>query len=299
MIKAAQNDIISSVIKMKILAIGEIIFDIFGNDAEIGGAPLNFCAHSAAEGAESALISAVGNDPLAFVATEKIRSFRVRTDFIKTNDYPTGKCIVTLKNGAPYYDVISPAAYDFIEADTEKIKSFSPDIFAFGTLIQRSKKSRETLKSILSECSFSDVFCDINLRKNCYDKESCLRCLENATILKISKEEEPLLNEFAFYEKGKTDKEIIKNICNSFKNIKLLLFTCGENGSTVYDAKAEKFYCFEAEKAETVSTVGAGDSYCAAFICEYFKSRDIEKAGRAGSKLSAYVVSHKEAVPKK
>ncbi len=284
---------------MKILAIGEIIFDIFGSDAEIGGAPLNFCAHAAAEGAESALISAVGNDPLAFVATEKIRSFRVRTDFIKTNDYPTGKCIVTFNNGAPNYEVVSPAAYDFIEADTEKIKSFSPDVFAFGTLIQRSKKSRETLKNILSECKFPDIFCDINLRKNCYDKESCLRCLENATILKISNEEEPLLNEFEFYSKGETEEEIIKNICNSFENIKLLLFTCGENGSIVYDSKAEKFYYFDAENAETVSTVGAGDSYSAAFICEFFKSGDIEKAGRAGSTLSAFVVSHREAVPKK
>lgn len=284
---------------MRILAIGEIIFDIFGADAEIGGAPLNFGAHAAAEGAESAIISAVGNDPLAFVAKEKIHSFKVRTDFISTNNYPTGRCIVTIKNGAPSYEVISPAAYDFIEADTEKIKSYSPDIFAFGTLVQRNKESRETLKKILSECEFSDIFCDINLRKNCYDKESCLRCLENATILKISKEEEPLLNEFAFYEKGKTDKETIKHICNAFNNIKLLLFTCGENGSTVYDSKAEKYYIFDAETAETVSTVGAGDSYSAAFICEYFKSGDIEKAGRAGSALSAFVVSHREAVPKK
>lgn len=287
-----------AVIKMKILAIGEIIFDIFGSDSEIGGAPLNFCAHAAAEGAESALISAVGNDPMAFVAKEKIHSFKVRTDFITTNNYPTGKCIVTVKNGAPSYEVISPAAYDFIEADAEKIKSFSPDVFAFGTLVQRNKESRETLKKILSECKFSDIFCDINLRKDCYDKESCLRCLENATILKISKEEEPLLDEFSFYEKGKTDKETIKQICNAFNNIKLLLFTCGENGSIVYDSKAERFYYFDAEKADVVSTVGAGDSYSAAFLCEYFKSGDIEQAGIAGSKFSAFVVSHREAVPK-
>lgn len=283
---------------MKILAIGEIIFDVFGNEAEIGGAPLNFCAHAASEGAESALISAVGNDPLAFVAMEKILFFGVRTDFITANDYPTGKCIVTLENGTPSYDVISPAAYDFIEADTEKIKSFSPDIFAFGTLIQRNKKSREMLETIISECSFLNIFCDINLRKNCYDKESCQRCMENATILKISEEEEPLLHEFDFYKAGETAEETIKNICDSYKNIRLLLFTSGENGSIIYDAKQRKFYYFDAEKAEVVSTVGAGDSYSAAFLCEYFKSGDIKKSGVAGSKRSAFVVSHREAVPR-
>ena len=63
------------------------IFDIFGNEAEIGGAPLNFCAHAAAQGAESTLISAVGNDPLGFIAKEKMHFFGVKNEFIKTNDY--------------------------------------------------------------------------------------------------------------------------------------------------------------------------------------------------------------------
>ncbi len=291
------NDIILSVIKMRILAIGEIIFDIFEGDAEIGGAPLNFCAHAAAQDAETALISAVGNDPLAFVALEKIRKFGVKTDFIGNNEYPTGQCIVTVKNGNPYYDVISPASYDFISADIEKIKNYTADIFAFGTLIQRNGKSREMLQQILDECTFSDVFCDVNLRKNCYDETSCRLCLENATILKVSEEEEPLLREHGFYEVGKSADETLKNICRAFKKIRLLLFTRGENGSTVYSADEDKFYCFNAPKTEVVSTVGAGDSYSAAFLCEFFKSGDIEKAGFAAARLSSYVVSHREAVP--
>ena len=51
-------------------------------------------------------------------------------------------------------------------------------------------------------------------------------------------------------------------------------------------------------KAEVVSTVGAGDSYSAAFLCEYLKSGNIAKAAEAGARLSAFVVSHREAVPK-
>ena len=49
---------------MRILAIGEIIFDIFDGEAEIGGAPLNFCAHCFALGADSAIISAELSTPL-------------------------------------------------------------------------------------------------------------------------------------------------------------------------------------------------------------------------------------------
>lgn len=282
--------------EMRILAIGEIIFDIFDGEAEIGGAPLNFCAHCASLGADSAIISAVGNDSLAWVALEKLRKFGVDTKYVQTNSLPTGQCVVTLRNGNPEYNVIRPAAYDRIQITDEL---FSADVFAFGTLIQRDEVSRNALVNILSNGSFKEIFCDINLRKNCYDKQSCLLCLENASILKISEEEEPLLHEYDLYFCGTTDKETVKSICNSFGNINLVLFTKGENGSLIYDKAKNEFYEIPAEKTQVVSTVGAGDSYSAAFLCEYLQNRNIVSAAKAGTALSAFVVSHKEAVPQK
>lgn len=286
---------------MRILSIGEIIFDIYGGEAVIGGAPLNFCAHCAACGAESALISAVGKDGLADEALSSLDSFGVKTDFVESNSLPTGQCLVTINNGIPSYDVLRPAAYDAIalKEGVEKIKAFNADVFAFGTLIQRESASRAALERILSECVFENIFCDINLRKGCYDRRSCLNCLENATVLKLSDEEEPLLAEFGFCGNGETEKTKLLNICSAFPNVKIIIYTKGENGSVVYCKEENSFYEFAAEKAEVVSTVGAGDSYSAAFICEYLKSGDIEKAGRAGLALSAYVVAHREAVPKK
>lgn len=280
---------------MKILAVGEIIFDIFDGEAEIGGAPLNFCAHCAACGAESAIISAVGNDALAWVAIEKLREFGVNTEYVQRNALPTGQCIVTVNNGNPEYNVLRPAAYDIIQADD---KIYSADVFSFGTLIQRDEISRNTVENILSKGKFNEIFCDINLRKDCYDRESCLLCLENATILKISDEEEPMLREFGFYESSDDEKETVKAICAVFENIRLVLFTKGENGSLVYDKTENKFYEISAEKANVVSTVGAGDSYSAAFLCEFLKSGNVRDAAKAGSELSAFVVSHREAVPK-
>lgn len=280
---------------MRILAIGEIIFDIFDGEAEIGGAPLNFCAHCSALGADSAIISAVGNDALGFVAIEKLRRFGVSTEYVQRNALPTGQCIVTVRNGNPEYNVIRPAAYDRIEIESRK---FNADVFAFGTLIQRDSVSRKTLVNILENNSYEEIFCDINLRKDCYDKSSCFFCLENATILKISAEEEPLLHEYDLYDCGNSEKETVKSICKSFDNIRLVLFTKGENGSLVYDKTKDEFYELPAERADVVSTVGAGDSYSAAFLCEYLKSGNIIEAAKAGAKLSAFVVSHREAVPK-
>lgn len=285
---------------MKILALGEIIFDIFNGEAEIGGAPLNFCAHCASIGAETAIISAVGNDSLGKDALSAISSFGIDSGFVQKNNMPTGQCLVTVSNGAPEYCVIRPTAYDKIQITDEmieRISGYGADVFAFGTLIQRDEISREAVKNILEHCGFRNVFCDINLRKDCFDKESCKRCLENATILKISAEEEPMLADFGLYETSESDKQTVMNICKAFDNIDIVLFTKGENGSLVFSKTETRFYEFEAEKTEVVSTVGAGDSYSAAFICEYLKSGDILTAGTAGSKLSSFVVSHREAIP--
>lgn len=284
---------------MKILAIGEIIFDIFGNDAVIGGAPLNFCAHCVACGGRAALISGVGNDEYGKAALGYLKHFGVESCFVCRNELETGKCIVSVKNGNPSYNVLRPAAYDKAQADISAIRAYGADVFAFGTLIQREEKSRNTVKDILENCSFDNVFCDINLRKGCYDAESCRLCLENATILKLSSEEEPLLAKFGFYESAADEKKLLANIAKSFADIRLILYTKGENGSVVYDTVNGKYECFSAVKTSVASTVGAGDSYSAAFLCEYLESGDIRKAGVAGAELSAFVVSKKEAIPER
>ncbi len=284
---------------MKILAIGEIIFDIFGDEAVIGGAPLNFCAHCVASGASAAMVSGVGDDEFGIKALGYLEKFGVDTRFVSTVGKETGKCIVTVRNGQPSYNVMRPAAYDMLDADIKSVREYGADIFAFGTLIQREEKSRKAVRDILGNCTFTDIFCDINLRNGCYDADSCRLCLENATILKLSDEEEPLLAEFGFYESAETEEKLLENIADAFGNIRLILFTKGENGSVIYDVKNRAYKYVPSVKTEVVSTVGAGDSYSAAFLCEYFRSGDLAKAGNSAAELSAFVVSHKEAIPQR
>lgn len=285
---------------MRILAVGEIIFDVIGDEAHIGGAPLNFCAHCSSLGAESALISAVGPDKNGEIAINTLAGFGVDTSFVQKQEMPTGQCVVSLRNGVPFYNILFRAAYfqtQITDETVEKIKEYTPDVFAFGTLIQSDLRLRREIMNVLNSCDFSEIFCDINLRPNMYDRESCRNCFENATILKISAEEEPLLDRFVLYKKGKNDEETVRNICKAFDNIKIVIYTMGENGSLIYDNAADEIHRIPAVETQVVSTVGAGDSYSAAFLSEYFKSGDFEKSGRAGAALSAFVVAHKEAVP--
>ena len=287
---------------MKILSFGEIIWDVYKDKKCIGGAPLNFAAHASLLGAKSSLISAVGNDELGNSAIEYIRGFRISPQFIKKNSYTTGICDVTVNDGGiPSYSVRKSTAYDNIEIDkfdTEKINRENFDLFYFGTLIQREDVSRRSLLRVLDECRFKDVVCDVNLRDGCYDKESALTCLKNATILKISDEEEPYLRALGLYEcKNDTPEDIADGITERFKNIKILLITMGEKGAFLYESKAKKSTHFPAKRTKVVSTVGAGDSFIAAFCVAYLSGKTLAESVNEGINLSSFVVSRTEAVP--
>ena len=155
-----------------------------------------------------------------------------------------------------------------------------------------------SLRNLCSECSFGEIVCDINLRKNCYDEESVRFCFENATIIKISDEEEPLLRDYGLY---KTDDNSAENICKaisaSYPQIKYIIFTCGEKGSMIFDANSKKGVVCEAKPARVVSTVGAGDSFIAGWISSYLMGESIEKATRIATELAGFVVSRQDAIP--
>ena len=278
---------------MKILSFGEIIWDVYENESFIGGAPLNLAAHCSKQGAKSFMLSSVGNDDLGKNALEIVKNFNVNTDFVSVNqEKETGKCIVTLnENGVPSYNVLTDVSYDYIKSP-DNINELQFDFFCFGTLALRSKENLETVKSILKNGNIKKVYCDINIRPPFFSDNVILFALQNSNILKISDEELHFVTDVCGLKN-------LEDIAEKYSNLEFILLTQGENGATVYDCKNKKTFSENAPKVEVKSTVGAGDSYSAAFLCEYLNSGDIEKAGKAGTQLSGFVVSRLEAVPKK
>ncbi len=276
---------------MKILSFGEIIWDVYENEKFIGGAPLNLAAHCSKQGADSFMLSSVGNDDLGKNALEIVKSFNVKTDFVSINkEKETGKCIVTLnENGVPSYNVLTDVAYDYIK-EPDNIKIFEFDVFCFGTLALRSKKNLETVKSIIKNGNIKKIYCDINIRPPFFSDNVILFALENSNILKISDEEMHFVTEACALKE-------LEDIAEKYKNLEFILLTQGEKGATVYDCKNKKAYTENAPNVEVKSTVGAGDSFGATFICEYFKTNDIKKSLKKATEISAFVVSKKEAIP--
>lgn len=282
---------------MKYIVYGEVIWDVYPDGEVIGGAPFNFSAHLAHLGDEVYLISAVGKDELGDRAFEEMKKHGTKTDFVKRNDFTTGKCEVTLdSNGVPSYNVLKNTSYDNIMLSEAEKESLIGDVFYFNTLIQRNRTSKNTLLSILEKCSFPEIFCDINLRKDCFDKDSLKLCMEKSTIVKISDEEGHFLEEMELIPKNETP--FAERVLNTFPNLKQVVYTLGKNGSEVFDRKTAALYQSGLPpKVEVVSTVGAGDCFGATYIHYIMQGASVEEAIKQATLRSNIVVAHKEAIP--
>ena len=281
---------------MKLLSFGEIIWDIFDKSAYIGGAPLNLAAHAAMQGSNACIVSCVGDDRLGREAISEIEKTGVKTDYVSVCNKPTGQCIVILdEHAVPSYNLIPDAAYDYITINPA-LFSEKFDILSFGTLSLRKRHNITTLKKLISQENYKEIFTDLNIRKPFYSGESILFCLQNATIVKISDEELPVVTDMIIGEKLLPEAAALA-IAKKFSNLKIIIITKGENGSMAYDCTKKKFYSCNAVKTKVVSTVGAGDSFGATFLTQYFRTTDIDYSLNIASKVSGFVVSVKEAVP--
>lgn len=287
-------------IHMKLIAFGEVIWDRYESGDVIGGAPFNFCGHVAHFGDEAYILSAVGNDDLGDRAIDAAKKFGIRTDLLQRNQNETGACIVTLdENKVPNYNVLTNTAYDRIVADEKVIsgiRSLDADVFYFGTLIQRDPVSRGALETILEKCSFREIFCDINIRKNCFDKESLELCFSKATVIKISDEEAHYIYDLGFLDAG--EENLPAALCDKYKNLKTVIFTLGSKGSLVYDAATgATIPSPKPSDVKVVSTVGAGDSFGASFLHFLMAGESYEVCLAEATKTSDFVVAHKDAIP--
>ena len=280
---------------MKALAFGEVLWDVYPESKHLGGATMNFAAHFKKCGGDAYIVTAVGKDPLGDETLAHIRALGIGADYVTRSDKETGKCLVTLnEQKIPSYNLLDHVAYDEIEAPPVGGEAF--DVLYFGTLALRNQNNREVLGRILGEATFSHVFVDVNIRPPFYSEEVVRLALAKATILKISDEELPFVMAVLGKERGR-DEACAAALAKDFSGLRLLLITRGDKGALVYDAASGKTYESPAEKVTVVSTVGAGDSFSAAFLAEYLKTGDVAAALALAARVSAYVVSCEGAIP--
>ncbi len=279
---------------MKVLAFGEILFDCYPAARKIGGAPFNFCAHLAKLGADCALYGAVGEDEPGKEALEFAKKYGVDTRYLAKHPVlPTGVCNVTYQDGEPCYDLSGFFSYDNISFEplvlTEKY-----DVFYFGTLALRNEDSKRTCEKLLTDGNFDIRFFDMNLRQHYYNRELIKWGLSSCDIVKMNRDEFSFVKDIT----SLTDKEIplaLEKICQTY-NIQTAILTLDSDGACLWD-KEQGFFSVPAKKAEFVSAVGAGDSFCACFLYHYMAGHSLGICLEKASLLAGYVVSYEEAIP--
>ncbi|MBW3545423.1 MAG: carbohydrate kinase [Bacteroidetes bacterium] len=281
---------------MKVLSFGEILFDIIEDEHYLGGAPLNFAGHLARLGATSYIFSRVGKDALGNRALVQIGEIGVKTDFVQRDtEHPTGTVPVEFKEGQPSYTITAGVAYDFIDFEESRpaLEKTDFDVLYFGTLAQRSRQSANALQQLVGAKQFSQLFYDINLRKNCYTPLVILESLKLCTILKLNDDEVEVLAKI-FYGQVLSLEDFTKRISRDH-HISLIIITAGAKGCYIF--QAQQLHFVAGYPAKVVDTVGAGDSFSAAFLHYYFKEGDALIAADLANRLGAFVASSRGPLP--
>ena len=268
-----------------VLAFGEVLWDVIEGVPHIGGAPFNFAAHAVKCGCSAALVSAVGNDDLGNRAREAIARQGVDGRFVRVHPtLPTGTVNVTLKDGIPSYEIVRPVAWDEITINDAKHQA-TPRAFYFGTLVQRSAVSARTLETLLDRFTDALVFFDVNLRQSYWSAELVEKGIGHSNVLKVNDEEMAGL--------GLSPQRLFER----HPRLEVVVETRGAAGCAVWSREGESVVSPAVPDGPVVDTVGAGDSFSAAFLSALLGGKTLEEAAIAGNVRAGRVAARAGAIP--
>jgi fructokinase len=282
--------------KYKIIGIGEILWDEFSGFKKLGGAPANFAFHASQLGADGMIISRVGDD----LAGKEIKAILndKRIPYLLSKDplHPTGRVSVTTSSqNNPEYTIHEGAAWDHISFEPSFTNlANEADAISFGTLAQRNTVSGHSIFNFINatrtECI--KIF-DINLRQHYFSKTIISKLLQVADILKLNHDELNIVNEMFLNEKDET--ACLKELISMF-DLDMIVLTKGKQGSRLFD-KANHDSVYVPEDVKTIDSVGAGDSFSAAFAMGLLNGFKLDKINRIANSVASYVCTKKGATP--
>ena len=283
---------------MNVISIGEVLWDIVGQEEHLGGATFNFSAHLSRLGHAVSFISAVGADELGQKVIDNMSRLGLTTDYLGIDkDHPTGTASVALaSDGQPKFVLQRPAAYDFPQLTTsqyERLFSRPVDWIYFGTLHQIYPQTRQLTKDLLERGSGTRRFYDVNLRSDGYTPALIQQLMSQATIVKLNHEEVEAIAVMLGSRHGS-----IEEFCRNYANLYKWAGVCVTRGSLGCTVLMDGQY-IEAPgyPVQVVDTVGAGDAFAAAFLHGLGNGWPTPKIADFANRVGALVASRPGAIP--
>lgn len=252
---------------MRIVSIGEVLWDLIGDKEYLGGTAINFAAHAARLGHTVFFVSAVGKDARGRRVLERMAELGLSTRYVhEIETHPTG--IVTVELGAagvPRFTLHHPAAYDapeLTDGEVAELLSPKPDWIYFGTLFQMSPQAKQlTYRLIDSHCGARLLY-DVNLRKDSYTAPLVRELMARGQVVKLNEEEAARVDEM-FGRISRSREDFCRFYAKEF-GWQSACVTLGEKGCAML--VNGEYVEAHGYAVRTDDTVGAGDAFAAAYV---------------------------------
>jgi fructokinase len=281
---------------LRIVGIGEVLWDLFPSGPQLGGAPANFAAHASTLGAEASIITRVGADARGDEILSRVAGMGVSTACLQLDSsYPTGTVSVEMPDGAEHRFVIAGnVAWDHLTDDANAHSAVAlADAVCFGTLAQRSEQSGLAIRSLVAATPPSALrIFDINLRQHFYTRELIERSLTLASVMKLNDAELPVLAEM-MHLSGDIRAQLAQ-LCERWE-LRAIALTRGAHGAVLH---TEHEWSEHPGFPVTVQdTVGAGDAFTAAMSIGLLRGWSLDDVNREANRVAAFVASQTGATP--
>ena len=287
---------------MNVISIGEVLWDIVGQDEYLGGASFNFSAHLSRLGHTVSFISAVGADPRGQRVIDSMSRLGLTTEYLHLdNNHATGIVSVALaSDGQPKFILHRPAAYDFPQltaAQFDRLFSRPVDWIYFGTLHQVSPQARQLTTELLDRTSQARRFYDVNLRADSYTPALIQQLMSRATVVKLNHEEVDALARM-FDTRHNSQPRPLEEFCRTYADKYKWEGVCVTRGSLGCAVLMNGQY-IEAPgyPIQVVDTVGAGDAFAAAFLHGLGSGWSPREIADFANRVGALVASRRGAIP--
>jgi fructokinase len=286
-----------SVKKFTTVGLGELLWDIFPDSRQLGGAPANFAYMTSLLGDEGIVASRVGNDELGAGAKQQLERLGLRTSYIQLDPtYRTGIVQVEVDaKGQPTFQIAEPAAWDSFEWTAAwQALAQKADAVCFGSLAQRSPQSRQTIHSFLKTIrrETTRIF-DVNLRQSYYSAQILADSAKQADIIKLNHDELPTVVQllgFPFH-----DEESAAQWLRHTFHTKLVCITRGAGGSLLISEYAKHEH--PGISVQVADTVGSGDAFTAALVYHFLRRGSLATMNEAANGMGSWVASQTGATP--
>ncbi|MDR0316715.1 MAG: PfkB family carbohydrate kinase [Treponema sp.] len=267
-----------------------------------GGGAANVAKIAAMLGMNAAFAGSTGNDEMAAVFANELRKVGVSL-FLKKGEGKTGICCMLNSGGESVIAAAPGAALEYMESDIQdEWITGAEAVVLDGYILDRRPLVQRILE--LAATNGIPIALDVASAFHIREKtEEILHYSRNYPLIVFMNADESI----AFYNtikktaieeevQGEREKEalILRDICPVLKYITegeifpIIVIKLGGRGAVVL--AGGNIYRAETFTVTPRNTVGAGDAFCAAFICAWIRGKSISECAALGNRVAREIL---------